>query len=332
MGDDPTESAGTRGTGPMHPVGDRDARPNPSPRGGNPVAHSALAPCMTNLDHGPLVLGGNAFGWTTDRDESFAVLDAFLAAGGRSIDTADVYSAWVDGNAGGESEAILGEWIASRGVRDRVVVATKVFQHPERPGLSPANVRAALDDSLRRLQTDHVDVYYAHRDDPEVPQEDVAAVFDELVRAGKVREIGVSTFEPARVRSLVAIADEAGLARPTTSQDRYNLVSREAEAELLLASGFLTGKYRPGVAVDSQRAGAATAYLEEPRNVALLDVLDDVAAAHGTTVAAVSLAWLRQQPLVAAPLASARTPEQLAELLASVDVELTADELARLSA
>lgn len=301
---------------------------------------------MTSLDHGPLILGGNAFGWTSDRDESFAVLDAFLAAGGRSIDTADVYSAWVDGNAGGESETILGEWIASRGVRDRVVVATKVFQHPERPGLSPANVRAALDDSLRRLQTDHVDLYYAHRDDPDVPQEDVAAVFDELVRAGKVREVGVSTFEPERVRSLVAIAEAAGLARPTTSQDRYNLVSREAEAELLpalaelglvevpypsLASGFLTGKYRPGVDVESQRAGIAARYLEDPANVALLDVLDDVAAAHGTTVAAVSLAWLRQQPLVAAPLASARTPEQLADLLASADVDLTADELARLA-
>ncbi|MFC7431227.1 MULTISPECIES: aldo/keto reductase [unclassified Agrococcus] len=301
---------------------------------------------MTSLDHGPLILGGNAFGWTSDRDESFAVLDAFLAAGGRSIDTADVYSAWVDGNAGGESETILGEWIASRGVRDRVVVATKVFQHPERPGLSPANVRAALDDSLRRLQTDHVDLYYAHRDDPEVPQEDVAAVFDELVRAGKVREVGVSTFEPERVRSLVTAADAAGLARPTTSQDRYNLVSREAEETLLptladlglvevpypsLASGFLTGKYRPGVDVDSQRAGIAARYLEDAANVALLDVLDDVAAAHGTTVAAVSLAWLRQQPLVAAPLASARTPEQLADLLASADVELTTDELARLA-
>ncbi len=301
---------------------------------------------MTSLDHGPLILGGNAFGWTSDRDESFAVLDAFLAAGGRSIDTADVYSAWVDGNAGGESETILGEWIASRGVRDRVVVATKVFQHPERPGLSPANVRAALDDSLRRLQTDHVDLYYAHRDDPDVPQEDVAAVFDELVRAGKVREVGVSTFEPERVRSLVAIAEAAGLARPTTSQDRYNLVSREAEAELLpalaelglvevpypsLASGFLTGKYRPGVDVESQRAGIAARYLEDPANVALLDVLDDVAAARGTTVAAVSLAWLRQQPLVAAPLASARTPEQLADLMASADVDLTADELARLA-
>lgn len=302
---------------------------------------------MTSLDHGPLILGGNAFGWTSDRDESFAVLDAFLAAGGRSIDTADVYSAWVDGNVGGESESILGEWMASRGVRDRVVIATKVFQHPERPGLSPANVRAALDDSLRRLQTDRVDLYYAHRDDPEVPQEDVAAVFDELVQTGKVREVGVSTFEPERVRSLVSIAEAAGLARPTTSQDRYNLVSREAEAELLptladlglvevpypsLASGFLTGKYRPGVVVDSQRAGIAARYLEDPANVALLDVLDDVAAAHGTTVAAVSLAWLRQQPLVAAPLASARTPEQLADLLASAEVDLTADELARLSA
>ncbi|WAC65809.1 aldo/keto reductase [Agrococcus sp. SL85] len=297
---------------------------------------------MTNLGFGPLILGGNTFGWTSDRDESFAVLDAFLAAGGTAIDTADVYSAWADGNTGGESETILGEWLASRGHRDRVEIATKVSQHPQRQGLSAATVRAAVEDSLRRLRTDRIDLYYAHRDDEAVPQEEVLAAFDELVRAGKVREMGVSNFAPERIRSAVAIAERDGLVRPTVSQDRYNLVERGAEAELLpalaelgiveapyssLASGFLTGKYRPGSEVDSVRAGTAGRYLQAPEGLAVLEALDGIAAAHGTSATAVSLAWLRQQPQVVAPIASARTPEQLVDLLASMRLELTAAEL-----
>ena len=302
---------------------------------------------MTTLTFSPLVLGGNTFGWTSDRDTSFAVLDAFVAAGGVSIDTADVYSAWVPGNSGGESETIIGQWLASRGGRERVQIATKVFQHPERKGLSAANIRAAIDDSLRRLQTDYVDLYYAHRDDSEVEQAEYVAAFDELVRAGKVREVGASTFSADRLRSAVELARSEGLTGFTVSQDHYNLVERAYESNLRntvaelglvevpywsLASGFLTGKYRPGVAVDSVRAGDAGAYLEKPENVRVLEVLDDIAAAHATSVTAVSLAWLAAQPTVAAPLASARTPEQLPELLAAASLNLSPIEIDLLSA
>ena len=202
---------------------------------------------MTSLDLGPLVLGGNTFGWTSDRDESFAVLDAFVAAGGRAVDTADVYSAWIPGNSGGESETIIGEWIASRGRRDDVLIQTKVFSHAERPGLSAANVRAAVDDSLRRLQTDRIDLYFAHRDDPDVPQEEYVAVFDELVRAGKVVEVGASNFTADRLRSAVAIARAAGQVAFTVAQDRYNLVDRGVEETLvptLLGLGIVETPYR----------------------------------------------------------------------------------------
>ncbi|MGV1035241.1 MAG: aldo/keto reductase [Microbacteriaceae bacterium] len=302
---------------------------------------------MTALNFGKLVFGGNVFGWTADRDTSFALLDAFVAAGGNSIDTADVYSAWVPGNSGGESEAIIGEWMASRGNRAQVQVATKVFQHPERPGLSAKNIRAAIDDSLTRLQTDYVDLYYAHRDDPEVDQAEYVLAFDELVQAGKVRELGVSAFTADRLRSAQAIALTEGLTPFTVSQDHYNLVERDYETELRdtvaelglvevpywsLAAGFLTGKYRPGVEVDSVRAEGAGAYLQNPANVRLLDVLDDVARAHHTSVTAVSLAWLRAQPTVAAPIASARTLEQLPDLVASFTLELSTDELGLISA
>jgi aryl-alcohol dehydrogenase-like predicted oxidoreductase len=300
----------------------------------------------TTLDFGPLVLGGNTFGWTSDRDETFAVLDAFVAAGGRSIDTADVYSAWVPGNSGGESETLIGEWFARSGRRDDVVIATKVFSLAERPGLSASNVRAAVDDSLRRLQTDRLDLYYAHRDDTEVEQEEYVAVFDELVRAGKVLEVGASNFTADRLRSAVEIARRDGLTPFTVAQDQYNLVDRGFESEnrdaLLelgvvelpyygLASGFLTGKYRPGSSVDSARAGGASSYLENPRNVELLGTLDDIAAAHSVSVAAVALAWLRQQPAVAAPIASARTVDQLPALVESFELVLGDDELARLA-
>ncbi len=302
---------------------------------------------MTSLDFGPVMLGGNVFGWTADREESFRVLDAFLDAGGRSIDTADVYPAWAPGCSGGESEAILGEWLASRGVRDRVVVATKVSSLDRRRGLSAANIAAAADDSLRRLRTDRIDIYFAHRDDETVPQEETMSAFSALVTAGKVREIGASNFSPARLRSAARIAAAAGLTPYTVAQDRWSLVERDAEIDLVptvselgmvevpyssLAGGFLTGKYRPGVEVASERAKGASAYLRDPRNVDLLDALDDVAAEHGVGVGAVALAWLREQPHVAAPIASARTPEQVADLMQSVSVVLTRHELQLLSA
>ena len=300
---------------------------------------------MTSLDFGPLVLGGNTFGWTSSRDESFAVLDAFVEAGGRSIDTADVYSAWVPGNSGGESETVIGEWFARSGHRDDVVIATKVFSLAERPGLSAANVRAAVDDSLRRLQTDRIDLYYAHRDDDSVAQEEYVGVFDELVQAGKILEAGASNFSAERLRSAVSIATEAGLTAFTVAQDQYNLVDRSFETSLRdtlqelgivelpysgLASGFLTGKYRPGQVVDSARAGGASAYLDDPANVELLGTLDAIAADRSVPVAAVALAWLRQQRTVAAPIASARTVEQLPALVQSFGLELSPEEIARL--
>ncbi len=300
---------------------------------------------MTSLEFGPLVLGGNTFGWTSDREESFSVLDDFIEAGGGSIDTADAYSAWVPGNVGGESETIIGEWLASRRHRERVLIATKVFSLPTRKGLSRDNIMAAVDDSLRRLQTDYLDLYYAHRDDQEVPQEEYVAAFDELVTAGKVREVGASNFGADRLTSAVAIAKDAGLTPFTVSQDHYNLIERGLEQSLVptldelgivelpyaaLASGFLTGKYRPGVAVDSARAGGAGKHLESPRNLELLGVLDDIAESRGVEPAAVALAWLRDRRTVAAPIASARTVEQLPALLESFGLALTDEELARL--
>ena len=301
---------------------------------------------MTSLDFGPVVLGGNTFGWTSSPDESRAVLDAFVEAGGRSIDTADSYSVWVPGNTGGDSERIIGDWLAARGRRDDVVIATKVFSLPDRPGLSPDNVRAAVDESLGRLRTDHIDLYYAHRDDPDVPQEEYVGVFAELVEAGKVLEVGASNFSADRLRGAVAVADAAGRARFTVAQDHFNLVERDyaetlaptvAELGLVelpyysLASGFLTGKYRPGTTVDSTRAGGAAAYLDDDRNVALLDALDAIASDREVSVTAVSLAWLRQQPTVAAPIASARTVDQLGALVESFELVLTEDDLQRLA-
>jgi len=298
---------------------------------------------MTSLDFGPLVLGGNVFGWTADKAQSFAVLDAFVAAGGRSIDTADVYSSWVPDNAGGESEAIIGEWLESRGNRADVVIGTKVAMWDARPGLSDGNIRAAVENSLRRLRTDYIDLYYAHQDDPDVAQEEYVATFDALVKEGKVRELGASNFSADRLRSAVTIAKDAGLTPFTVAQDRYNLVERGLETNIVptlvelgitelpfssLASGFLSGKYRAGVTIDSPRAGGASAYLEA--HGGLLEVLDDLAAAHGVSVASISLAWLRAQPVVGAPIASARNLEQLPALLEIV--ELSAEELARLSA
>jgi aryl-alcohol dehydrogenase-like predicted oxidoreductase len=300
---------------------------------------------LSNLDFGPLVLGGNTFGWTSDKNESFAVLDRFVDAGGRSIDTADVYGAWVPGNKGGESEAILGEWIKSRGRRDGVVIATKVFSLASRPGLSPANIRSAVDESLQRLQTDYLDLYYAHRDDETVPQADYVAAFDELVKAGKVREVGASNFSIGRLTSAITIAKDAGLTPFSVAQDKYNLVDRGLDKVLpnlsgigvtelpysALASGFLTGKYRPGIPVESARAGGASRYLDNPANVSLLGALDVIAASHEVSVTAVSLAWLRQQTGVGAPIASARTLEQLEQLIESFPLALTVDELQQLA-
>ncbi|WKX20151.1 MULTISPECIES: aldo/keto reductase [unclassified Streptomyces] len=301
----------------------------------------------SDLEVFPLALGGNVFGWTADQDTSFAVLDAYTAAGGNFVDTADSYSAWVDGNSGGESETVLGKWLASRGNRDDVVLATKVSQHPEYPGLSAANIKAAADASLRRLGTDRIDLYYTHFDKPEVPVEEIIGALDELVRAGKVRHIAASNISAERLAASLEFSEREGLARYVALQPHYNLVSRDTyEGELsglaeraglaavpyyALAAGFLTGKYRPGTAVDSPRAGGAAKHLETERGRRVLAALDEIAEAHGVPVATVALAWLAGRPTVAAPIASARTVEQLPALLGVAELDLTADETERLT-
>ncbi len=309
------------------------------------MTHARTTLGTSDLSVFPLNLGGNVFGWTADRQTSFDILDAYVAGGGNFIDTADGYSAWVPGNTGGDSERLIGEWQELRGNRDELVIATKVSQHPDFQGLAADNILKAADASLERLRTDHIDLYYAHFDDESVPLEETVTALSSLVDAGKVRYLGISNYSAARIAEWFEIVEAKGLHRPIALQPHYNLVERDFEGELRtiaereqlavlpyfsLAKGFLTGKYREGSSVDSVRAEGAQAYLAD--HAALLPVLDEVAAAHGVSVATVSLAWLRSQPTVAAPIASARTVEQLPDLLASATLELSADELAALTA
>ncbi|WP_119583178.1 aldo/keto reductase [Streptomyces europaeiscabiei] len=296
----------------------------------------------------PLSLGGNVFGWTADEAQSFAVLDAYAAAGGNFVDTADSYSAWVEGNKGGESETTIGRWVKSRGNRADVVIATKVSQHPEYQGLTAANIKAAAEASLTRLGTDYIDLYYTHFDKPEVPVEEIITALDDLVKAGKVRAIAASNITPERLKASLDFSAAEGLARYVAFQPHYNLVSRDtyegplqalatdsglsAVPYFALAKGFLTGKYRPGTTVDSPRAAGAGAYLETPAGTRVLTVLDEIAESRGAAHATIALAWLAAQPTVAAPIASARTVDQLPALLAVADLTLTPEELNRLTA
>ncbi|SPE54108.1 General stress protein 69 [Streptomyces netropsis] len=301
-----------------------------------------------NLSVHPLALGGNVFGWTADEAESFAVLDAYAAAGGNFIDTADIYSVWAPGNEGGESETVIGNWFASRGNRADIVLATKVGGgQPEKRGLSANAIKSGVEESLRRLRTDYIDLYYTHFDDPSVPVEEFITALDALVKEGKVREIAASNITADRLAEALAFSDASGLAKYAAIQPHYNLVSRDTyEGDLAdvaarhglaavpyfaLASGFLTGKYRPGRSVDSARAEGAGKHLESERGRRVLAALDEVATAHDAEVATVALAWLNAQPTVASPLASARTVEQLPALLAVADVTLTEAELKRLT-
>lgn len=294
----------------------------------------------SDLDVFPLALGGNTFGWTSDEATSHQVLDGFLAAGGNLIDTADGYSAWAPGNSGGESETIIGSWLAARGNRDQVVLATKVSQHPQFRGLAASNVAAAADASLKRLGTDFIDLYWAHYDDPKTPIEETAGAFDALVKAGKVRAIGVSNYTGDRIREWFAAARREGFTLPVAVQPHYNLVARAgyerdiapvaAEENLAvvpyyaLASGFLTGKYKTADDLaGAARGGAAANYLNE-HGLAVITRLEEIAGAHGVTPATVALAWLRGRPNVIAPIASARVPEQLPALTTLID--LTAEE------
>jgi aryl-alcohol dehydrogenase-like predicted oxidoreductase len=300
----------------------------------------------TKLEVFPLALGGNVFGWTADEKTSFAVLDAYAAAGGNFVDTADVYSAWAPGNSGGESETIIGRWLRTRGDRGEMIIATKVGMHPKFSGLSPATIRTALEESLRRLQTDYVDLYFAHQDDENTPLEETLRAFDQLVQKGQVRYVAASNYSAARLQEALRTSDRAGLVRYVALQQHYNLVERDKyEGELAdvvareglsslpyfgLASGFLTGKYRPGAKVASQRVERAGAYLND-KGIKTLAVLDEVAAAHDVSAASVALAWLAAQPTVAAPIASARTPEQLSDLLQVADLKLSKSEIQQLS-
>ena len=300
----------------------------------------------TDLDVYPIALGGNVFGWTANEKDSFAVLDGYAAAGGNFIDTADVYSAWAPGNSGGESETILGRWMTSRGRRDQTIVATKVGKHPQFQGLSAKTILAAADNSLSRLGTEYIDLYYAHADDEQTPLEETLGEFDALIREGKVRYIAASNYTAPRLAKALAVSDREGFARYVALQQHYNLMERQKyEGELAdlvarerlsslpyyaLASGFLTGKYRPGTKVQSQRAQGASAYLNE-RGIKVLAALDEIATAHRAAVATIALAWLAAQPTVLAPIASARTTEQLPDLLHVSQVRLSDAELHKLN-
>jgi aryl-alcohol dehydrogenase-like predicted oxidoreductase len=298
----------------------------------------------SDIEVAPLALGGNVFGWTADERTSFAILDAFVDAGGNMIDTADVYSAWVEGHRGGESEAVIGRWLKrdpSR--RDKVIIATKVGFVS---GLAPETIASACDASLQRLGIERIDLYYHHKDDPGVPLADSLGAMDELVRAGKVRAIGLSQYGAERLGEAVRAADENGLARPCVLQTWYNLVDREKlegplrDAALAnglgiipfygLANGFLTGKYRSADDTGKSTRGPRVRGYLEGKGMRVLAALDQIHTQTGAPLAAIALAWTNAQPGIAATLASATNEAQLAELVRSLGLQLTPEQLALL--
>ncbi|QVQ54637.1 aldo/keto reductase [Spiractinospora alimapuensis] len=294
----------------------------------------------SSLDVFPLALGANSFGWTSDEAQSHAVLDAFVAGGGTLVDTSDSYGA-------GASESIIGSWLAARGRRDDVVIATKVSRHPEFRGLAGDTVAAAAEASLRRLGVDHIDLYYAHFDDPDVPLDETVAAFDRLVSDGKVRFVGVSNYSPERLTGWLNVAATLGAAPPVALQPHYSLVHRRTYEPGLrdiavaaglgvlpywgLAAGFLTGKYRTHEDLRGRaREQMLDRYFSEP-GLAVVDALTRIGSRHGVEPATVALAWLRQRPGVTAPIASARTTDQLPALLAAADLTLAEEEMADLT-
>jgi aryl-alcohol dehydrogenase (NADP+) len=299
----------------------------------------------TELQVHPLCLGGNVFGWSANAAQSQEVLTAYESAGGNFIDTADMYSRWHTGNVGGESETIIGDWMKARGNRSEMVIATKVAKLATRPGLSAANIAAAAEDSLRRLGTDYIDIYYAHHDDEEVPLEESLTAFNELVIAGKVRYLAASNYSASRLEEALKISRDLGMSEYLLLQPNYNAIVRdEYEGDLMavavkedipvlpyfsLAAGFLTGKYQPGVEVDSVRAGDMPDYKND-RGWAILNTLTEIAKQENTSIAAIALGWLRAQPGVVTPIASARTTGQLAEILPVI--ELSAEQVAQVNA
>jgi aryl-alcohol dehydrogenase-like predicted oxidoreductase len=290
----------------------------------------------TDLTVYPLCLGGNVFGYSADKQNSESVLSFYADNDGNFIDTADMYSQWAPGHIGGESETVIGNWMKKRGNRSQMVIATKVSKLDTRPGLKAANIAAACDDSLRRLQTDYIDLYYAHQDDPDTPIEETLGAFDSLIKVGKVRYIAASNFTPARLEESLDIAKNLNLASYVACQDQYNLMDRDYEKTLMptvqknglseipfygLARGFLTGKYRPGVSIESVRAtGVGNSYANE-RGWTMLEKLDQIAQDKNTNVATVALAWLRAQPTVSAPIASATKLEQIKEIMPVIELQ-----------
>jgi aryl-alcohol dehydrogenase-like predicted oxidoreductase len=296
----------------------------------------------SDLVVGPLAFGGNVFGWTVDEKTGFDLLDAFAASGLNLIDTADIYTRWAPGAKGGESETIIGAWMKARRNRDRIVIATKVGMEmgPQEKGLSRRWITMAVEGSLKRLQTDYIDLYQAHTDDTLTPQEETAAAFGDLVKAGKVRVLGASNFSGKRLRSAVEASRAFGLPRYQALQPHYNLYERAAfenDAQSVcvaehigvipyypLASGFLTGKYRSqSDLAKSPRGGGMTKFMN-PRGLRILDALDDVARRMDATPARVALAWLMQRPAVVAPIASATSRSQLDDLVKATQLKLDA--------
>jgi aryl-alcohol dehydrogenase-like predicted oxidoreductase len=292
----------------------------------------------------PLCLGSNIFGAAATEAQSHLVMDAYRSHGGNFIDTADMYNQWIEGHVGGESESVIGSWMKSRGNRADMVIATKVSKMDRRPGLSAKNIIAACEESLNRLQTDYIDLYYSHSDDETVSLEETLGAYAQLIAEGKVRYIAASNFTPARVRESIKFSEDNSLPSYIAVQDLYNLVDRTTyEAEMAgtvadlgisnipfygIARGFLTGKYRPGVTeVDSMRP-AALVYTTD-KNYAILTAMDEIAQAHNAPLGAIALGWLRAQPTVSAPIASARTVPQLEEIIQVV--ELTPDEVSTLN-
>jgi aryl-alcohol dehydrogenase-like predicted oxidoreductase len=295
----------------------------------------------------PLMLGSNVFGWNVDEKTSFAILDAFVERGGNAIDTADVYSAWVSGHAGGESETVIGNWMKTSGKRDKVVIATKVGMWPKRLGLKRQNILDACDDSLQRLQTDVIDLYQLHRDDEATPAAEYLGALETLQKAGKVRAVGASNFKAPRLEDAMRASKDEGLIRFDTLQPEYNLLTRDIEADLWplcqrehvsiipyygLASGYLTGKYRNSADKSkSIRGGRMDKYMEG-KGPKVLAALDAAAARSGATPAQIALAWIMARPAFAAPIASATSVAQVNELMGALDVTLSASDLEALDA
>jgi aryl-alcohol dehydrogenase-like predicted oxidoreductase len=301
----------------------------------------------SDLQVAPLVFGGNVFGWTADERTSFSILDTFVDHGLNFLDTADSYSHWAEGHQGGESETIIGKWFKESGKRDKIVLATKVGMWRTRPGLSAANIEAAVNDSLRRLQTDYIDVYFSHLDDDKTPFEETLGAYQKLIKAGKVRVIGASNFTGERLEAALKVSKESGLPAYEVLQPEYNLYDREgyetdlepvAQAHKLavvtyfsLASGFLSGKYR---SQEDAAKGARSSLVEKyfnDRGLRIVDTLVEVAKRNDTTPAAVALAWIIARPSVTAPIASATSVEQLESLAAATRLQLSSEDMTRLT-